>query len=236
MAGMGQLMITDTILSFMWVWAGVIIRIIMQSFPGLSYNDHVSEFSKSCLSLLNMFLFSYLVKLTNGGAYNPIPVFTNAINGDFVTFLFNIARIPFQVFGSIMGVRLVLEIFPEIWRGPELIINLNQGALTEGLLTFTQVLIAQGLDRNIRSGFFRKTWINSVLKLALHILGSDLTGGCMNPAAVVGWAYALGVHKTKEHIVVYWFAPIEATLLAVWTFRLLVRRPKPEKQKKQKTN
>ncbi|KAJ0582669.1 putative aquaporin SIP2-1 [Helianthus annuus] len=97
MAGMGQLMITDTILSFMWVWAGVIIRIIMQSFRGLSYNDHVSEFFKSCLSLLNMFLFSYLVKLTNGGAYNPVPVFTNAINGDFVTFLFNIARIPFQV-------------------------------------------------------------------------------------------------------------------------------------------
>ncbi|KAJ0677007.1 putative aquaporin [Helianthus annuus] len=70
----------------------------------------------------------------------------------------------------------------------------------------------------------------------LSKLGSDLTGGCMNPAAAVGWAYALGVHKTKEHIVVYWFAPIEATLLAVWTFRLLVRQPKPEKQKKQKTN
>ncbi|XP_035840975.1 uncharacterized protein LOC110915194 isoform X2 [Helianthus annuus] len=75
----------------------------------------------------------------------------------------------------------------------------------------------------------------------LSKLGSDLTGGCMNPAAMtkfeaVGWAYALGVHKTKEHIVVYWFAPIEATLLVVWTFRLLVRQPKPEKQKKQKTN
>ncbi|KAJ0884316.1 putative aquaporin [Helianthus annuus] len=61
----------------------------------------------------------------------------------------------------------------------------------------------------------------------LSKLGSDLdlTGGCMNPADVVGWAYALGVHKTKEHIVVYWFAPIEATLLVVWTFSLLVRRP-----------
>ncbi|KAK9048786.1 hypothetical protein SSX86_032246, partial [Deinandra increscens subsp. villosa] len=79
--------------------------------------------------------------LTNGGAYNPIVVFITAINGDLVTFLFNIGRIPFQVFGSIVGVRLVLETFPEIWRGPELIINLHQGALTEGLLTFTQVLI-----------------------------------------------------------------------------------------------
>ncbi|KAD3068398.1 hypothetical protein E3N88_36278 [Mikania micrantha] len=172
-----------------------------------------------------------LEKLTNGGAFNPIAVFTSAINGDLVTFLFNIGRIPFQVFGSIVGVRLVLETFPEIWRGPELIINLHQGALTEGLLTFIHVLITLGLDRFFHGGFLRKTWISSILKLALHILGSDLTGGCMNPAAVVGWAYALGVHKTKEHIIVYWFAPIEASLFAVWTFRRLIRRPKPEKRK-----
>ncbi|KAI3801265.1 hypothetical protein L1987_29369 [Smallanthus sonchifolius] len=90
-----------------------------------------------------------------------------------------------------MGVRLILETFPEIWRGPELIINLHQGALTEGLLTFTQVLITLGLDRNIHDSFFRKTWMNSILKLALHILGSDLTGGCMNPAACTCQIYDL---------------------------------------------
>lgn len=83
-----------------------------------------------------------------------------------------------------MGVRLILKVFPEIWRGPELVINLHQGALTEGLLTFIHVLISLSLDRNFRGSFYRKTWINSILKLALHILGSDLTGGCMNPAAV----------------------------------------------------
>ena len=90
----------------------------------------------------------------------------------------------YQVFGSIIGVKLILTTFPEIWRGPELVINLHQGALTEGLLTFTYVLITLGLDRNIRGSFFRKTWVSSILKLSLHILGSDLTGGCMNPAAV----------------------------------------------------
>ncbi|KAI3694461.1 hypothetical protein L1987_77426 [Smallanthus sonchifolius] len=233
MAGIGQLVVTDTILSFMWAWASVIIQLIVQNFVGLSYNGHgqASEILKCCLSVLNMFLFAYLVELTNGGAYNPIAVFTEAINGNFVMFLFNVGRIPFQVFGSIMGVRLILETFPELWRGPELVLNLHQGALTEGLLTFICVLITLGLDTNIHESFFRKTWISSILKLALHILGSDLTGGCMNPAAVVGWAYALGVHKTKEHIIVYWLAPIEASLLAVWTFRLLVRGSKPWKQK-----
>lgn len=39
----------------------------------------------------------------------------------------------------------------------------------------------------------------------------------------MGWAYARGNHMTKEHILVYWLAPIEATLLAVWIFKLLVQ-------------
>ncbi|KAI3782707.1 hypothetical protein L2E82_12761 [Cichorium intybus] len=235
MAGMAQLMVTDTIMTFIWVWSGVTIRVITHVVLGLSINGHASEIVRSCLTVLNMFLFTYLAKLTNGGAYNPIVVFTSAIHGTFTTFLFNIGRIPFQVLGAIVGVRLIIETFPELWRGPQLVINLHQGALTEALLTFTHVLITLGLDRSVNGSFYMKTWISSILKFALHILGSDLTGGCMNPAAVVGWAYAFGVHKSKEHIIVYWFAPIEATLLASWTFRLLTRSSKPEKTKK-KTN
>lgn len=45
----------------------------------------------------------------------------------------------------------------------------------------------------------------------------------------MGWAYARGTHVTKEHILVYWLAPIEATLLAIWTFRVLVPQLKEEK-------
>ncbi|RVW15792.1 putative aquaporin SIP2-1 [Vitis vinifera] len=110
--------------------------------------------------------------------------------------------LPDTVIGSITGVRLLINTFPEVGFGPRLTVDIHHGALTEG-----------------------------VSKLALHILGSDLTGGCMNPAAVMGWAYARGDHITKEHILVYWLAPMEATLLAVWTFRLLVQPHKEEKEK-----
>lgn len=48
----------------------------------------------------------------------------------------------------------------------------------------------------------------------------------------MGWAYARGDHITKEHIHVYWLAPIQATLLAVWTFNLLVSPSKDEEAKK----
>nr|GEV47057.1 probable aquaporin SIP2-1 [Tanacetum cinerariifolium] len=170
-----------------------------------------------------MFLFAYLAKLTNGGAYNPLTVLTSAISGSFGKFLFTLgSRISLQVFGSIMGVRLILLTFPEIGRGPRLTVSLHQGALTEGLLTFTIVLISHALSTKIPGSFFRKTWISSLSKLALHILGSDLTGGCMNPASVMGWAYARGDHITKEHLLVYWLAPVVGTVLAAWTFRLIL--------------
>ncbi|KAL5537730.1 hypothetical protein UlMin_045016 [Ulmus minor] len=125
------------------------------------------------------------------------------------------------VVGSIIGVRFILETFPEIGRGPQLNIDIHRGALTEGFLAFAIVTISLGLARKIPGSFFMKTWTSSVSKLSLHILGSDLTGGCMNPASVMGWAYARGDHITKEHTLVYWLAPIEATLLAVWTVRLI---------------
>ncbi|CAH1445783.1 unnamed protein product [Lactuca virosa] len=192
---------------------------------------------KSSLSILNMFFFAYLAKLTNGGAYNPLTVLSSAISGNFATFLFTVgSRIPFQVLGSISAVRLILGIFPEIGRGPRLNVSLYEGALTEGLLTFTIVLISHGVSTKIPGSFLRKTWISSVSKLALHILGSDLTGGAMNPASVMGWAYARGDHITKEHLVVYWVAPMVATLLAAWTFRHLVRPSDSKQDKQKKTN
>lgn len=135
-----------------------------------------------------------------------------------------------QVIGSITGVRLILDTFPEVGRGPSLNVGIHHGALTEGLLTFAIITISLGLARKLPGSFYMKTWISSVSKLALHILGSDLTGGCMNPASVMGWAYARGDHITMEHVLVYWLAPIQATLLALWSFKLVVRLLAQEKK------
>uniref|UniRef100_A0A2N9FGC1 Aquaporin n=1 Tax=Fagus sylvatica TaxID=28930 RepID=A0A2N9FGC1_FAGSY len=191
--------------------------------PVVRLSSAWSPFS-SCSSLPSW------VRLPKVGAYNPLTVFAGAISGDFRHFIFNVgARIPAQVIGSIVGVRLIIETFPEIGLGPRLSVDIHRGALTEGFLTFAIVIISLGLSQKIPGSFFMKTWISSVSKLTLHILGSDLTGGCMNPASVMGWAYARGDHITKEHILVYWLAPIEATLLAVWIFRLVVRPSRVEK-------
>lgn len=233
MAGI-RLIVSDFILSFMWIWQSVLIKIFVYKILGLG-QALSGEVFKCVLSIISMFLFAFFGEATKGGAYNPLTVFASGISGDFSNFLFTVgARIPAQVIGSITGVRLILDTFPEIGSGPSLNVGIHHGALTEGLLTFAIVTISLGLARKIPGSFYMKTWISSVSKLALHVLGSDLTGGCMNPASVMGWAYARGDHITKEHILVYWLAPIQATLLSLWSFKLVVR-PLAEKKRDSKS-
>lgn len=89
-----------------------------------------------------------------------------------------------QVIGSILAVGTIREAFPEVGHGPRLNVDVHHGALTEGALTFVIVMISLGLKQKDPKSFFMKTWMSSIAKLTLHILGSDLTGGCMNPASV----------------------------------------------------
>ncbi|KAI4348546.1 hypothetical protein L6164_009258 [Bauhinia variegata] len=87
------LLVSDFVLSFMRVWAGVLIKIFVGRKLGL---DH--EILKAAFSILNSFLFAFLARITNGGAYNPLHVLVPAISGDFANFIYCIsARIPVQV-------------------------------------------------------------------------------------------------------------------------------------------
>ncbi|CAH9127501.1 unnamed protein product [Cuscuta epithymum] len=228
-----RMLVSDFVMSFMWVWSSALIKIFVYRIFVFGHHDLDGEILKHALAVAVMFFFALLGKVTNGGAYNPLTVLASAISGDFSNFIFTLgARIPTQVLGSIIGVKLILYAYPDIGSGPKLNVGIHGGALTEGFLTFMIVSISLGLSRKIPGSFFMKTWISSLSKVTLHLLGSDLTGGCMNPASVLGWAYARGDHITKEHIQVYWLAPIQATLLAVWSFRLLFPLQKDDNEKK----
>ncbi|EPS64248.1 hypothetical protein M569_10534, partial [Genlisea aurea] len=233
MAGGGRerrLLAADFVISFMWVWSSVLIKIFVHRILGYGAHSVEGEVVRYAASILNMFFFAFLGKVTRGGSYNPITILADAVSGDYSNFLFSVgARIPAQVVGSVYGVKLLLDTFTGIGRGPRLNVDIVKGALTEGFLTFSIVTISLGLSAKISDSFLMKTWISSVSKLALHLLGSDLTGGCMNPASVMGWAFANGEHITKEHLIVYWLTPVVATMAAVRLFGvLLVKKPKKE--------
>ncbi|WJX66663.1 MIP aquaporin (TC 1.A.8) [Trifolium repens] len=222
-----MVVVSDFVLSFMWVCSSILLKTFVKKIISINHS-HVVEIVKIGFSIANMFFYAFLAKFFRGGANNPLATLVDAISGDFHNFVLCIgSRIPAQVIGYIVGVKLLTDIIPEIGHGPRLNVDIYRGALTEGLLTFTIAVITLGITATkIRRSFFMKTWISSIMKLILHKLGSNLTGGCMNPASVMGWAFARGDHISKEHILVYWFAPIKATLLAVWIFKFLVRHVK----------
>ncbi|CAL1385799.1 unnamed protein product [Linum trigynum] len=221
-----RLLVADFVMSFMWVCSSPLLKMFVVEVLGMRSHDPVSEIVTCACSITNMFFFAFLGQLSGGGTYNPLNVLSDAVSGDFLRFIFIFgARIPVQVFGSISGVRFMIKTFPEIGLGPLLQVDIHHGALTEGLLTFAIVTISLVLSREIPGSFFRKTWISSVMKVTLQILGSDLTGGCMNPASVMGWAYARGIHLSKEHLYVYWLAPVKATLIAGWIFKMVTAAP-----------
>ena len=91
------MLFSDFLVSFMWVWSGVLIKIFVYNILGLGH-EPIGEVIKCSLSIIIMFFFAFLAKVTNGGAYNPLTVLSSAISGDFSHFLFTVgARIPAQV-------------------------------------------------------------------------------------------------------------------------------------------
>lgn len=95
--GRGRLLVSDFVMSFMWVCSGVVIKLFVFTYLGLSHRP-LLEVIRITLSIINMFFFTLLGKWTHGGAYNPLTVLAGAVSGDFSNFLFSLgARIPTQV-------------------------------------------------------------------------------------------------------------------------------------------
>ncbi|OAY72990.1 Aquaporin SIP2-1 [Ananas comosus] len=212
------LVASDAAMALAWVWAGALVKLLVYGALGPAHAQGAgADALKVGLSLLYMFVFAGLEKLTGGASYNPLTVL---------------------VLGSIVGVKLIRQVFPKVGYGARLNAGIHHGVLAEGLATFVVVMVSLMLTKKEMKSFFMKTWISSISKMTLHILSSDLTGGIMNPASVrafpyfvpnaLGWAYARGDHITLEHLFVYWLAPIQATLLGIWVVNLL---NKPKKSK-----
>lgn len=91
-------MVSDFIMSFMWVWSSVLIKMFVHTILGYGAHDLKGDILKHAISVINMFFFAFLVKATKGGAYNPLTILSGAISGDLTNFIFTVAaRIPAQV-------------------------------------------------------------------------------------------------------------------------------------------
>lgn len=236
MAGL-KLMVADMVVSFLWVLSGALVRVVTAIVASHSLQlKENEELLRWALAVAVMFIFTWLGKITNGASYNPVTVLSNAFATTKAESLFTLAaRIPAQAFGSLLGVKFVNRMIQPGDQGPLLKVGLINGMAVEGILTFVIVMVALIVRTRGPKSFFLRTWILCITKLSLSILGANFTGPAMNPATAFGWAYSRGEHRTKEHVYVYWLAPLEACLLAVWTFELLVPSQKKQRRQKLKT-
>ncbi|TVU47262.1 hypothetical protein EJB05_06855 [Eragrostis curvula] len=229
------LAVGDLVLSALWVCAGALVKLAVYGPLGLGGRPE-GDVAKIGLSVLYMFVFAWLESATGGASYNPLTVLAGALasRGGPAVYLFTaFIRIPSQVIGAVLGVNLIQLAFPKVGKGARLSVGAHHGALAEGLATFLVVMVSVTLKKKEMKSFFMKTWITSIWKNTIHILSSDISGGIMNPASAFAWAYARGDHSTFDHLIVYWLAPLQATLLGVWVVTLLT---KPKTVKEQETD
>jgi len=69
-------------------------------------------------------------------------------------------------------------------QGPLLKVDLITGMAVEGVLTFIIVMVSDCELKRTQKFFFLRTWIMSIIKLSLSIVGTNFTGPAMNPATV----------------------------------------------------
>ncbi|XP_031473484.2 probable aquaporin SIP2-1 isoform X1 [Nymphaea colorata] len=218
-------------MSLMWAWSGALTRLLVHGFGD---GTVAGEVVKVSLYVGSLFLSAWVGRVTGGGCGNPLTLLVRSVSDDFNDLSFTVlARIPAQVCGSIVGAALVTLILPEFTYSDPLKVGIAQGALTEGFLAFGIASVSLALTRYDPNDFIVKTWIHSMSRLTLRILGSDLTGGIMNPASAAGWAFVLGNQTARQHLLVYWIAPIQATILAAWAFRWLIQNGRKQEKRPQ---
>nr|VDD57608.1 unnamed protein product [Brassica oleracea] len=96
-----SIVVSDLVLSFMWIWAGVLVNILVHGVLGFSRKDTTGEIVGYIFSVISMFVFAFLQKLTKGGHYNPVAALASGVSGGFGSFIFTVMV---RVIGSVLAV------------------------------------------------------------------------------------------------------------------------------------
>lgn len=183
--------------------------------------------------LLSLMLYDPLMQhiLGPGGAvFNPAnSVAFGAAGTGPGPFSHHLLRSVSQASGAMLGAIAALVLIPEALQrnfykfglGLRAGVGIAQGCLTEGLLSFLiNLSILWSMNaKNRVLGF----WTPYIATILLIWSGEALTGPSMNPAYTFAWHFQMQVQTTREHVLVYWAAPLLGSLLAGWTWRALQR-------------
>ncbi|KAK1570719.1 hypothetical protein Q3G72_006198 [Acer saccharum] len=206
--------IRDALLTSMWVFSvpflGVFTSII-STFLGVQTIPPplLALFITTNLVTILVLIISLIGNFLGGASFNPsttLSFYVAGLRSD-SSLLSMAVRFLAQATGGVGGVMAIMQVMPaqykHMLKRPSLKMDLNTGAITEGVLTF-------------------------VLSF-----GSKYTGPSMNPANAFGWAYLNNWHNTWEIFYVYCISPFVGAILAAKIFQFLfASSPSQVKQKK----
>ncbi|XP_059288324.1 aquaporin SIP1-2-like isoform X1 [Lycium barbarum] len=230
----------DFVLTLMWVFCsstlGVCTFLIASAF-GIA-QGMASLFITTVLLFVLFFVFGIIGDALGGAAFNPAGTAAFYAAGVGKDSLFSVAtRFPAQAAGAVAGALAILEVIPTQYKhmlgGPSLKVDLHNGAIAEGILTFGMTFLVFLIVLKGPKNALLKNWLLAMSTVTMVVAGSKYTGPSMNPANAFGWAYINNMHNTWEQFYVYWICPFVGAIMAAWTFRA-VFPPPPVKQRPQK--
>ncbi|KAJ4851301.1 hypothetical protein Tsubulata_001177 [Turnera subulata] len=239
MMGAIKAAIGDAVLTFMWVFVSSMFGLftsLIAAALGVEKVVGAGVCITTCLIFVFVFLFTLIGELLGGASFNPTGNAAFYAAGVGADSLFSMAlRFPAQAAGAAGGALAIMEVMPLHYKhmlgGPTLKVDLQTGAIAEGVLTFLiTFIVLVVILKGPRNPVFQ-TWLLAVATIILVVAGSGYTGPSLNPANAFGWAYVNKWHDTWEQFYVYWICPFIGAISAAWLFRF-VFRPQIPKQKK----
>ncbi|KAH7571760.1 hypothetical protein JRO89_XS04G0134300 [Xanthoceras sorbifolium] len=182
----------DLVLTFMWVFCASTFGILtaeMASVVGVQGQVWPSLLITTVIVFVFVFVFNLIADVLGGASFNPTGTaafYAAGLGGD--SLLSMALRFPAQAAGAVGGALAIVEVMPPKYKhmlgGPSLKVDLQTGAIAEGVLTFlisfaVLVIILKGPRSNIL-----KTWLLAVATVVLVVAGGAYTGPSMNPANV----------------------------------------------------
>lgn len=228
-----KLALADGVLTFGWtvVTSGFGAASLLLG-DYLDWQGDRSPLLYAIVLVVNLIFVEFSVA-AGGATWNPTAPMAFYVSGVGDDTLFSLAlRMPAMAIGAAGGVLAVHELMPGAYKhtlgpGPNLKVDLHQGALVEGVLTFLLTLIVLYTVLRGTKNRFLQTPIIVACALTLVRFAGGYTGPAMNPSDAFGWAYFNGRHTSTEHIYVYWVMPYVGALFAAGVFRLLLSSTSP---------
>ncbi|XP_068665638.1 aquaporin SIP1-2 [Aristolochia californica] len=231
--------IGDAVITFLWVFCSSTLG-ALTSVVASALDIHGQGPTLAITVLILTFLlliFTALGEMLGGATFNPTgsaSFYAAGVGGDTLSSL--ALRLPAQTAGAVAGAAAIMEYMPLQYKhmlgGPALKVDLQTGAIAEGVLTFLMTFLVLYIILRGPKNTLLQIFLLAISTMTLVITGSTYTGPSMNPANAFGWAYVYNRHNTWEQFYVYWICPFVGAILAAWVFRYLCPPPAIGKQKK----